>query len=318
LRAIAKLRSLSEVTDQLLRSDYSAEISKLPREEVDSVRLERIFLKTLVERYFTLARDARGKAREFIETFATRIEVENLKRILRAKHAKEKIEEHNLMPLGREYTLVNFPALMKAENIDEVASLLRETVYASIGERLDTYARTGLPTILESFLDVTYFGRVWEKLGRLPDRKDLEWLIGEEIDLRNLQLIFTLKMRDVAPRLIEELSIPIFYRLRNSIIRRLVQGGLDDAPGILAGTSYDSLADEILRKTKEPAANLEALIIRRLYQDASSALGNLFLEFGYVVSYLLVCEREAKDLVTITTALDLGISEDELQRRLVF
>ncbi len=318
IKAMAKSRNLSEIVDQLLRSDYAGELSKLPSEEVDSVRLEKIFHKALVERFFTLARDARGKAKEFVETFATRIEVENLKRILRAKHVQEKIEEHNLIPLGREYTLVNFPALMKAENIEEVASLLRETVYASVSERLDTYTRTGLPVILESFLDNVYFSRVWEKIGGLPDKKDLRWLVGEDADLRNLQLVFTLKMRDAAPKLIEEMAIPIFHGLRTGIIRRLAQGGLEDAPEILVGTSYDGLAEEVLRKSKEPALSIETAFSKRLYDDASFALKDQFLQFGYVLAYLLLCEREARSLVAIVTALDLGIPEEELQRRLLF
>jgi vacuolar-type H+-ATPase subunit C/Vma6 len=315
-KAMSKSKSLSEIVDQLLRSDYSAEIGKLPSGEIDSVRLERIFLRALVERFLAVVKDSNGKAQEFLQAYATRIEVENLKRVLRAKHAQEEIEEQNLIPLEREETLVNFPALTKAGHVEEAVSLLRETAYASLKDRLDAYRRVGLPIALESFLDSIYFSRVWEKMEGLPGYEGLKWLVGGEVDLRNLQLIFTLKMREIAPRLIEEMTIPVFYRLSRNTLARLVQAGLDDAPGILAGTSYTDVAEEILRKSKEPAINLETLLSRRLYQDASFALRNLFLESGYVVAYLLSCEREARNLVTLTTALDLRISDENLQRRL--
>ena len=317
IKTISKSKSLSEMVDQLLRSDYAAEISKLPSEEVDSVWLEKIFLKTLVERFFTLTTHTKGNVREFLEAFAARFEVENLKRVIRAKHAQEKIEEQNLVPLGREHTLINFPALTKAENIEEVVSLLPETEYASIDERLDTYRRTRLPIVLESFLDRVYFTKLWEKMREMVENEGIKTLVGEEVDLWNLQLILTLKLRDLAPRLIEEMVTPIYYRLNKFNLRSLAQGGLEDVQEILAGTTYDDVAEETLKKSKEPAISLETVISKRLYQDASFALKTLFLESGYVIAYLLLCEREARNLVTIATALDLKIPEEELQRRLL-
>lgn len=90
IKTMSKSRSLTEMFDQLLRSDYAAEISKLSREEIDSVKLENVFLKALVQRFFTLTNDTRGRIKEFLDAYAARIEVENLKRIIRAKHAQEK------------------------------------------------------------------------------------------------------------------------------------------------------------------------------------------------------------------------------------
>jgi vacuolar-type H+-ATPase subunit C/Vma6 len=316
VKAMSKSRSLPDIVDHLLRSDYAPEIGKLPTGEINSVRLERIFLKILVERFFTIVKDSNGKAQEFLETYAARIEVENLKRILRAKHAQKEIQEHNLIPLEREQTLVNFPALIKAGNVEEAVSLLRETAYASLSDRLDAYRRFGAPLVFESSLDGIYFDRVWEKMGGLPDYEGLKFLVGEEVDLRNLQWIFALKMRDVALRLIEEIPTRISYRLSRNTVSRLLQAGLEDAPGILAGTSYDDVADEIFRKSKDPASDLETILARRLYKNASFALGNLFLEFGYVVAYLLLCEREARNLVTLATASDLKISDENLQRKI--
>lgn len=316
-KAITKSRSLREVVDHLLKSDYAGEIGKVPSEEVNSVKLEKIFLEALVERFFALTKDARGRTKEFLEAYVSRIEVENLKRTLRAKHAGVKIDEDNLIPLRREHTLVNFPALVKSENVEEVVSLLRETVYASIADRLDVYRRIGLSIVLESHLDSIYFVRLWEKIDGLPDSEGVKWLVGEETDLRNIQLVFTLKIREVATRLIEELIIPTFYKLGRTALKSISQGGLTDVLEGLAGTTYGTVAQELL-KSKEPTIDIETALSKRLYQDASFALNNMFLELGYVIAYMLLCEKEARNLVTVTTALDLGIPEDGLQKRLLF
>lgn len=314
-KAMAKSRSLSDIVDLLLRSDYAADIGKLPSEQIDSVKLEMIFLKTLVERFFNLTKNAKGKGREFLDNYVARIEVENLKRILRAKHTYAKIEEHKLIPLDREQTLINFPALIKAKDIEEAVSLLRETTYSSLAQRIDDYKRLGLTIILESHLDLIYFDKVWEKVEKLENKESIKKLVGEEIDLRNLQLILTLKMKDIASRQIEEMIMPISYRLRKMNIRRLAQGRLEDAPEALVGTPYVNTTIEILRKS-DPAIELETILSKKLYHNASFALRNSSLEFGYIVAYLMMCEREARNLATLTTALDLGVTEENLVQRL--
>jgi V/A-type H+-transporting ATPase subunit C len=312
---MAKSKNLSEIVDQLLRSDYASEIGKIPSEQIDSSRLEMIFLKTLVERFFNLTSNAKGRSREFLENYFARIEIENLKRIIRAKHTNAKIEDHKLIPLDRQHTLINFPALIKSKDIEETTALLRETPYASLAQRIDDYKKLGVTIILESHLDSIYFDKVWEKTEKLEDKKSIKKLVGEEIDLSNLKLILTLKMKEVASRQIEEMSMPISYRLRNMNIKRLAQGRLEDSPEALVGTPYVNMTIEILRKT-DPTIELETILSKKIYQNALFALRNSALEFGYVVAYLMMCEREARNLVTITAALDLGVPEEKLLQRL--
>jgi V/A-type H+-transporting ATPase subunit C len=314
-KSMAKSKNLSEIVDQLLRSDYASEIGKIPSEQIDSSRLEMIFLKTLVERFFNLTSNAKGRSREFLENYFARIEIENLKRIIRAKHTNAKIEDHKLIPLDRQHTLINFPALIKSKDIEETTALLRETPYASLAQRIDDYKKLGVTIILESHLDSIYFDKVWEKTEKLEDKKSIKKLVGEEIDLSNLKLILTLKMKEVASRQIEEMSMPISYRLRNMNIKRLAQGRFEDSPEALVGTPYANMTIEILRKT-DPTIELETILSRKIYQNALFALRNSALEFGYVVAYLMMCEREARNLVTITAALDLGVPEEKLLQRL--
>ncbi|MBS7623456.1 V-type ATPase subunit [Candidatus Bathyarchaeota archaeon] len=317
LKAISRSRSLPEIVDHLLRSDYAVNISRIPSEELDSVRLEKIFSEMLVERLFTVTKDARGGVKEFLEAYSARIEVENLKRILRAKHAQEEIEEDDLIPLRREHTLVNFQALTKAENVEEAVSLLRETVYASITNKLDSYRRLGSSIVLESYLDNVYFNRLWEGMERLPGVTGVRRLVGEEVDLRNILLILTLKRREIPSRLAEEMAIPIFYRLSRNVVKSLFQKELIDALEALSGTVYRPVAQELL-KSREPTSSIETVASKHLYNDASSALNDMFLELGYVIAYMLLCEREARSLTTVTTALDLGVPEASLQERLLF
>ena len=167
LKLLVRAKTSREVSDNLLRTEYGPEISKLPTKEVDAATLEGIFLKTLVERFYFVPREAQGTMQELLNRYCARFEVENIKRIIRQKHGGETVEEPNLIPLPREYTLVNFPALLNAKDVEEVVSLLRETPYRSLADKLQPYRETGSTMVLEAALDEIYFGKVWKVVSKM-------------------------------------------------------------------------------------------------------------------------------------------------------
>jgi vacuolar-type H+-ATPase subunit C/Vma6 len=112
IQILSKTKSMRDLSDSLLKTDYAAEISQLPTHEYDAATLEGIFLKKLVERFFFVSRAAQGKMQDLLTRYCARFEVENIKRIVRTKHGGQSEEEPTLIPLPREYSLVNFPALL--------------------------------------------------------------------------------------------------------------------------------------------------------------------------------------------------------------
>lgn len=313
IQILAKTKSLRDVSDSLMKTDYATEISQLPLKEQDATTLEDIFLRKLVQRFFFVRRSAQGKMEDLLTRYCARFEVENIKRIIRSKHGQQSGEEPHLIPLPREFSLVNFPALLRAEDVDEVASLLRETPYHSILEKLQPYKETGTTMILEASLDKICLTRVWELARKVQGFRDL---VGEEIDLRNLLIVFSLKMREISSRLIEEAIIPLSHTLPNSMLRSLLQSRLEDAPNILT-TGYSKLAYEAVVSLKAGSTlPLEWLFFRKLYDDAFGVLTSHPLQAGYISAYLLLCECEAKNLVTIVTGKQLNLGEEEITRGL--
>ena len=317
MQFLAKVKSLREVSDNLLKTEYGAEISKLPTKEIDGSTLEEIFLKTLVKRFFFITREAQGKIKELLTEYCARFEVENIKRIIRAKHGGEIIEEPRLIPLQREYTLVNFPALLNAKDVDEVVALLRETSYRSIAKKLELYREASVTMILEAALDDIHFLRLWELVEKAPDPEGLRGLIGEEIDLTNMLIGISLKARGLSANLIDQALIPVSYKLPLRRLRAFTKGRLEDASSILSTPPYNKLASDAVTLlsggTSEP---LEKVFLKRLYEDASEALKILFLDAGYVIAYLLLCECEARNLITIATGKQLDVSDEQISQNL--
>lgn len=312
IQVLVNTKDVRGVSENLMKTDYATEIGQLPTQERDAATLERVFLKTLVDRFFFVRRAAQGKMQDLLDRYCARFEVENIKRILRAKHGRSS-QEPSLIPLPRERTLVNFMALAKASGVDEVASLLRDTPYHVLLERLQLYRQSELTLILEAALDNTYFTRLWELVGNFRDIRDL---VGEEIDLRNLLLVLSLKARGTPSRLIEETVIPIYYRLRKITLRSLLQSRLEDAASVLA-MPYSKMASEATSIISgDSSLPLEWLFFKQLYADAFAFSRTHSLQAGYIVAYLLLCECEARNLVSIVTGKQLGLSEEEVSKRL--
>jgi vacuolar-type H+-ATPase subunit C/Vma6 len=313
IQVLAKAKSLRGVCDGLLKSDYAVDIGQLPTQEQDATTLEHIFLKKVVERFFFVRRAAQGKMQDLLTRYCARFEVENIKRIVRAKHGGQTAEIPTLIPLPREYTLVNFQALLKAKDVDEVGSLLRDTQYQPILEKLQAYKESGATMIIEAVLDKIYFSRVWELAAKIQGTKNL---IGEEIDLRNLLTIFSLKTRETSTRLMEDAIIPVSYALPKATLRLLLQGRLEEAPSVLSA-GYSKLASEAANLLRSGSSlPLEWVFFRELYADASTDLMTQPLHAGYIIAYLLLCECEAKNLVSIVTGKQLNLSEEDISKGL--
>ena len=313
IQILAKAKTLRDVSDNLLKTDYAVEIGQLPTQEQDATTLETIIQKKLVERFFFVRRSAQGKMQDLLARYSARFEVENIKRIIRAKHGGQNAEELNLIPLQREYTLVNFAALLKAKDMNEVASLLRDTQYRPILDKLPAYEASGATMILEAALDRIYFSKVWELAGKI---QGVRYLIGEEIDLRNLLTVFSLKTREVLAKTIEESTIPVSYALPKPTLRALLQSQLQEAPNLLR-TAYSKPASEAANLLKKGSSLLlEQVFLKQLYGDALTVLTTRPLQAGYIIAYLLLCEAEAKNLVSIVTGKQLNLSEEEISANL--
>jgi vacuolar-type H+-ATPase subunit C/Vma6 len=312
IKILAKARSIREISDSLMKTDYAPELGQLPTEELDAATLEVIFPSKLVQRSFFVRRTAQGVMRDLIDRYCARFEIENIKRILRAKHGLS-TEEPSLIPVPREESLVNFPALVKAKDIDEAISLLRDTPYHSLVDRLQAYRESGTSLILEASLDRIYFAKVWELARKIPGIREL---IGTEIDLRNLLITFALKNSGASSRLIEETLIPLSFRLPSPMLHSVVQSRLEDAPNLLTG-DYARLAGEALSLLRtDSAARLDWLFSRELYVYASTVLVARSLQAGYVLAYLLLCEREERNLLSIVMGKQLKLSEEEISKGL--
>ena len=114
---LLKTKDLYALVEYLLKTDYGPEISKISSESINSMKLSHIFYLVLMSRVYHLTRFAPRDVKEFLTLYAERYVVENVKRILRAKRTKSQINANMLLPIPREYALINFSAMVEAPTL---------------------------------------------------------------------------------------------------------------------------------------------------------------------------------------------------------
>ncbi|MEM3708459.1 MAG: V-type ATPase subunit [Nitrososphaerales archaeon] len=313
ISSLSKASDLSVMVEALLKGDYAQDVSAIPSERINAVSLTEVFYKKLADRFYFLVKITKGSLREFFEAYAKRLEVENIKRILRAKHVKEIITEELLVPIPREHTVVNFPAMIEAKDLEESLGILKETMYAPLIDKIELYKRYNTTLIFEGLLDKIYFGELWKNVKKLSEN-DIKKRIGKEMDLKNLILILGLKAKNMPAELIEESLIEEYYKLDKKLISSLVKERPESIFDALLRTYYKNyfmkLRDEIEKGTM---SEIEHSVFNSLYNEDLKNMHEKPFRLSFVISYLSLCEFEAKNITSIATAKQLGLSEDKLR-----
>ncbi len=315
---LLKVESVLGIVDFLSHGDYSSDLNRLPPKEVDAYLLEKIVYRRLSGRFSSLLEIASGKIGDALKQYYMKLEVENLKRIVRAEHENFQLNENQLIPIARKYQTVNFPALLEARNINEMVYFLSETPYDVLKEKLDLYTKYNNPLILEATIESVYYQNLWKKIGNLPEKNEIEQLVGTEMDLRNLLLVFSSKQKNMERGLLDEMILSSHYRLQKGVIDAMSDAPYGAIPELLARQAYVDLAREAVDLFQEGKfTEIENSFSRYVYSNAERAMTRKPNSSVFVFAYLDLCFREAKNLTTLAIGKQMKLSEEEI-RKLIF
>ena len=309
-----RTKNLLELFDLLLKSDYASELSRVSTKELDAYQLERTFYQKLSERFTFLFEVTSGRVRESLEEYFKQIEIENVKRIIRAIHGKEGLGQDQLVPIPRRFQTVNSSALLETHTMRQMVDLLRETPYGRLRNTVDMYEQTGNPTLFEAQLDNIFYSGFWETLERVSGNSKVKKLVGTEADLKNLFYVLSLKFTNTEPEITRKSLVNIHYRLSKTLTQQLIDSPMETAPRLFTGPPYADLAKEAgeLLEKKSPV-EAEIAFSRFLYSYAETSSLRNPNDLVYVFAYLQLCFKEAKNLTTLALGKQLGLEEERIQ-----
>jgi V/A-type H+-transporting ATPase subunit C len=311
-------KDITETYDLLLKTDYSKELSKTPPRELDEVQLEAIFYQKLSHRLFFILSITSGKAKGAVEAYCRRIEIENLKRIVRTIHAKEKISEDQLIPIPRKYQSVNFHVLLETKNVREMVNLLKASRYKDLADALDLYEKYDNPLIIEAQANRIYYKFLWKTLDKISDENKIRDLVGTEIDLKNLTFLLSMKYMNVDFALMQKILINVHYKLLGNTFSQFGSASLQATPEFVTWPPYRGLAEKAVDLASRGMLNeAENVFSNYLFSHAETIAVRNPNSLVYVFAYLQLCFREARNLITLTLGKQLKLDAEKI-RTLLF
>lgn len=314
IKDLIEIDDLESVLGYLLKTDYAEEISKVMHNPEPRI-LESIFWKKAVERYekYSVIIDiiaVNKSVKDMILNYMARLEVENLKRIIRALHSNRTVSRDALIPVTRRISRINFEILRGARSIDEFVKLVKETPYSRISEHVKFYFRHRIPLILESKIEQIYYERILGLDFKFIDIKPALEIIGTEIDLKNIWFVLQLANIEASKEVGSEVLINYSHKIDTSRLAKAIRDeGYSKAIERLERSKYSSLVREVKELIMEGKADYGyGLLLKELEKVCLENLKGS----GIPIGYLLLVELEYKNLSKIITGKYLKIMKRDI------
>lgn len=299
LDALCRLRSLEELGRAVL-----------PGRETPSVPgFQRRVVLGWLEELEELARSLDRRRARMIEAFSSRIQVEDLKLLVRglaAHRPPESLQDRFLRPISD-------PALTSAERLEDLAFLLPSG--PSPAQAAGDDARPS-PFVLETSLDHGYFRGLVAALGGLEplDRRRIRALVHQEVDHFHLMLV-------VRGRFLRGLAVEALLPwhvegtgLTGAIFSAMLSDR--DLPRA-AGRAVGLAIDELPPPERVEATALDACAWSRYLRLARRTFREGTMDFAVLVGYAALRRVEVANLVTLSEGIRLGMVGEAIRSRMV-
>jgi V/A-type H+/Na+-transporting ATPase subunit C len=293
--------------------------------EVESAaELQRRLREGLAGEVAAIAARLSSAGAELIRWLAVRLQVENLKVVLRGLVTNRPPETQlpHLLALPRKYA-IDAETIKAVKSIDDFVSCVpRGPLRRSVAAAIELYGKDNRPFFFESALDRDYFVELLARTGALAgqDNDLVRPLVLQEIDTGHLMLAargrfgYGLEAKDLLPMHVPGSRIP-----RDRFAGMLADPDLRAAAGRAIGRALDALpgAPEGGNASSSiNAADLERLAWNRFLRLANRAFRRSHMGLAAVVAFVELRRVEVANLITLSEAIRAELPEGQIRARL--
>lgn len=315
LESLRKARDLQTLIDLLTRDDYVQVISSVERDRIDAATLNRMFSRVYVDRLIYFTKISQGRFRDFMMGYIRRLEIENLRRVLRAKLRRRKILLDDLIPIPRGYTTLNFQELVNVSTIDDISYHLSPTIYRGAQDVMSMAKNINNTLPVELAVEAIYFSKLLEVAKKLPSNKRIADIIRNEYFSKLVYYVFGLKFLETPLIMLERYSALISRNLSVPVtfINDLLRSREDVAINLILRSRFRWIVDYI-----EDA--VDRMSVNDLYRGVLKGFRNFHMDISkrhpldaaYILWYLYSIEYEYINLIQIATAKELGLGSEDI------
>jgi len=321
---LLKTEGIQGVLQTLRGTFYASQTEALAGKKFDMIMFEKQLWKDFDDVYRRVLSYASEAARNFLTCDYNRYEAECLKAIFRTVYGGMPLDEAlpQMVPVGR-FTLEFCANLLKEaiprkilEKAVENMALRQELIRA-----LPKSEKEGTPLPIEIALDNFYYTELWGGIKRLEqlERPAVKRIIGTEIDVNNINIVLRAKLTGLPPSAINDLLIPISFRLDAELSKSVHASTVWEALKILASGTYGKILRELIAVCEQKnSVFLAEMALKRLLatENLATFMGYPF-QVGILLAYLNLKFYETKDLRAVLIGKFNDISAERIAELLV-
>ncbi|HNQ50967.1 MAG TPA: V-type ATPase subunit [Candidatus Omnitrophota bacterium] len=310
---------LTEAADQyacleiLKKTPYEGVVAGLQKGYSFEV-LEKAFIKYDLAVYAKVEAALSGKAeRAFVELVRQRYELEELKVILRIWHHKLPVDWHDHVIPGRICYEIDFAKLAAAQHIEEFILLLDHTPYKNaLMKARQAYKERRSSFYLEAALDVDYYERLIACIAKFSsvDRAVASRILGIEVDIENINWLIRLrKYYSLGIGEMLEWFIPGGQWIHKDEVRKYYT--TDGLAKVVESVSLGPYA-RIKDLAQDNVMLIENFLYEVLLREVKLALSGFPFTIGTVMGYLVLKQKETRNVLSLLHAKEYGWQKEEI------
>ena len=326
--ADGKIRELIEARPSdfmplLMDTAYKEQLTRAGVTTLDARRIEDALKAELVSQYVMVLRSTKGAIRDIFFVILRRLEVKNLKALLRTK-ATDIRTAAGIEPLMFPVEEVFKRRMSKLKDLDALADLMShvESPYREVLENAyPEYETTGRLLVLERALDEEICGAIWKQTEELggDDREIVRKIVGTELDLTNIMTVLRCKAEEIPPGKIKSYVLPYAYLVdfaADALNEAILAENVGTAIRAMPASPYTDVLIRVLPlyDTEKTLIPFEEALWRHFAIVVRKTLKGYPINIGTIIGFLYLKELEIQNLCTIAVGKENNLPAEEIAK----
>ncbi len=321
-RTLTETKSLTELTLQLRETSYQQQIAKISP-PLTSRKLERVFSENLIETCIKMIRNAPKNISAFLRLFLLRVEVENVKLLIKASNANLASEQK----LDRIYFSAEtylklrstLEATAKASDLRQTVSSLKNTEYGlALKEGMVSYEEDGSTACFDVLLDKHFYEKLFDEYQNLPRNEKSHAFPYVSLENDGFVLLTLLRGKNLHydPNWLR-LAVPTkkFNLSEETVEDIVVAADIDLALKITLESHYGHFFAK--GSPAETLANAAKAFNRALFLHAKESRFTENFNIGAVLAFLTQKQTEVRNLTGVSLGVEAVLKPEDIQQKLL-
>lgn len=318
LEKLAEAKDLPELVSMTRETIYKQQIASFSS-PYTSRKLERAFKENLIESYGKIIKYSPKRVAPFLKTFLVRIEIENLKTLVKALAAGLSVEDkQSRIFLQAESHLKRkavFEEAARATDLKQLLGTFKKTDYESpLNLGLKRYEETGSTMAVDVLLDKEYYEMLYAAFRRLPkaERKHASFYTKTKIDGFTLLTLLRGKVMGYSTQWLRQILPEGHFKLSKDQLEKVIIAlDFGSALNAVMKTEYA----EYFAKNQAPEetiATAQKAFRTSILNHANKTQITDFFSIAAPLGFMIQKETEVANLTAISVGVEAALKVEEI------